>query len=85
MKVSRPGLDFRVVLVLFPRCLWRRLVAVRVSLGGRDAGEQGLDGVSGESGRARSSPGRTPLTGCVSGLGFGQGVVDPRAKRRFWD
>ena len=48
--------------------------------------KRGLDGVSTACGRARSCPEGALLTGgCVSALGFGQGVVDPGAKRRFWD
>ena len=57
------------------------------SLAGRDAGEtrarmSDLPGL----GRAGSSSHATPVAaGCQLALGCGVGVVDPRAKRRFWD
>ena len=70
----------------FVPCLWRRLVSARVSLAGRDAGETR----SGWGfGRVWACEILAPEERCwqeaMSALGFAQGVVDPRAKRRFWD
>jgi hypothetical protein len=60
-------------------------------LGGPEIGSCGLDLGGGGLDRAISGVREPALlmvsfaAGCQLALGFGVGVVDPRAKRRFWD
>jgi hypothetical protein len=62
----------------------------RVSLAGTDAGETWSGGFAWRRCRQASARDRRRFAvslrgGCRVALGFGQGVVDPGAKRRFWD
>ena len=75
-------------------CLWRRLVAARGSLAGTDVGETrfgwGLQRAVGAGGlvvgvRNRRRVATSLPLGCQRELRFRVGVVDPGAKRRFWD
>ena len=88
-SVKGRGFDFRGRVCVVLSCLWRRF-------GGREgvaiAGRMPAKPVAvfGRLCRCWACeslvPARRRLRSGVSvGLGFGQGVVDPRAKRRFWD
>ena len=74
--------EFQAVFESLSRACGRGWWAARGSLAGQGRRRNGSGWGSGVRG---PRPVGTPWQRLLSELGFAQGVVDPRAKRRFWD